>query len=236
MRSRGWRARSALPGDAFSAVGSDAAVLARRGAATRGSSTSAGGRWCPGFIDTHAHMDREGLKARGGYSLAGRHSVASIVEAVASACARTPKGEWAVFMPMGTPKLAYISRPDQLEEGRFPTRHDLDAVSPDNPVYIRVPWGWWVHRPFVAVANSAALRLCGIDRDTPAALQRRNPDRRRRRAERRFPRPLLRLGDRVHPDAEGAADYLRGPGGRLPAGRRPPTPPPARPASTRVTG
>ena len=71
-------------------------------------------------------------------------------------------------MPMGTPKLAYISRPDQLEEGRFPTRHDLDAVSPDNPVYIRVPWGWWVHRPFVAVANSAALRLCGIDRDTPA--------------------------------------------------------------------
>jgi predicted amidohydrolase YtcJ len=123
---------------------------------------------CPGFIDTHAHMDREGLKARCGYSLAGRHSVAEIIEAVKNAVARTPKGEWIVFLPMGTPKLGYISRPDQLVEGRFPTRHDLDAVSPDNPVYIRVPWGWWVHRPFVAVANSAALSKAGIDRETEA--------------------------------------------------------------------
>ena len=151
----------------ISAVGSDEAVLAGRGRHTR-TIDLAGRAVCPGFIDTHAHMDREGLKARGGYSLAGRHSVAAIVDAVASASARTPNGEWVVFMPMGTPKLSYISRPDQLEEGRFPTRHDLDAVSPDNPVYIRVPWGWWVHRPFVGVANSAALRLCGIDRDTEA--------------------------------------------------------------------
>ena len=151
----------------ISAVGSDDAVLAGRGRASRVIDL-AGRVVCPGFIDTHAHMDREGLKARGGYSLAGRHSVASITEAVRSAVARTPKGEWVVFMPMGTPKLSYISRPDQLAEGRFPTRHDLDAVSPDNPVYIRVPWGWWVHRPFVCVANSAALLACGIGRDTAA--------------------------------------------------------------------
>ena len=151
----------------ISAVGSTEDVLAGRGRTTRVIDL-AGRTACPGFIDTHAHMDREGLKARGGYSLAGRHSVAAIVDAVASAVARTPTGEWVIFMPMGTPKLSYISRPDQLAEGRFPTRHDLDAVSPDHPVYIRVPWGWWVHRPFVCVANSAALRLCGIDRDTEA--------------------------------------------------------------------
>ena len=71
-------------------------------------------------------------------------------------------------MPLGTPKLYYIHRPDQLAEGRFPTRHDLDAVSPDNPVYIRVPWGWWVHRPFVSIANTKALELAGIGPDTQA--------------------------------------------------------------------
>ena len=90
------------------------------------------------------------------------------VEGVGRAVARTPVGEWVVCMPMGTPKLSYVSRPDQLDEGRFPTRHDLDRVAPDHPVYIRVPWGWWVHRPFVCVANSAALGRAGITRDTEA--------------------------------------------------------------------
>jgi hypothetical protein len=157
----------AVTGGLISAVGSSAALLADRGRTGRVIDLD-GRTACPGFFDTHAHMDREGLKSRSGYSLAGRHSVAAIVDAVASAVARTPKDEWVLFMPMGTPKLSYISRPDQLEEGRFPTRRDLDAVSPDNPVYIRVPWGWWVHRPFVCVANSAAMKLAGIDRHTEA--------------------------------------------------------------------
>ena len=157
----------AVTGGRITAVGCSGDVLRDAGRHTRVIDLD-GRTACPGFIDTHAHMDREGLKARCGFSLAGRHSVAAIVEAVKSAVARTPKGEWIVFLPMGTPKLSYISRPDQLEEGRFPTRHDLDAVSPDNPVYIRVPWGWWVHRPFVAVANSAAIARAGIDRDTEA--------------------------------------------------------------------
>ena len=157
----------AVTGGLVSAVGTTAEVLADKGRASRVIDLD-GRTACPGFYDTHAHMDREGLKSRSGFSLAGRHSVAAIVDAVASAVARTPKDEWAIFMPMGTPKLSYISRPDQLEEGCFPTRHDLDAVSPDNPVYIRVPWGWWVHRPFVCVANSAAMKLAGIDRHTEA--------------------------------------------------------------------
>ena len=157
----------AVTGGLVSAVGTSSEVLAGRGRTTRVIDL-AGRTVCPGFFDSHAHMDREGLKARGGFSLAGRHSVAEIVDAVRLGVERTPKGEWAVFMPMGTPKLSYISRPDQLAEGRFPTRHDLDAVSPDHPVYIRVPWGWWVHRPFVCVANSAALALAGIGPQTEA--------------------------------------------------------------------
>jgi len=166
-----WASRNveavAVTAGRISAVGSSADVLAGRGRATRVIDLE-GATACPGFYDAHAHMDREGLKSRGGYSLAGRHSVAAITEAVGRAAARTPAGEWVICMPMGTPKLSYVSRPDQLEEGRFPTRHDLDQVSPDHPVYIRVPWGWWVHRPFVCVANSAALQRAGITRDTEA--------------------------------------------------------------------
>ena len=88
---------------------------------------------CPGFYDSHAHMDREGLKARGGFSLAGRHSVKDIVEGVRLGVEKTPPGEWTVFMPLGTPKLDYVSRPDQLAEGRFPTRHELDLVTAPSP-------------------------------------------------------------------------------------------------------
>ena len=71
-------------------------------------------------------------------------------------------------MPMGEPPHEYVSRPEQLTDGRFPTRHDLDAVAPDHAVYIRAVWGWWSRRPFPSVANSLALRRAGVTRDTPA--------------------------------------------------------------------
>jgi predicted amidohydrolase YtcJ len=50
-----------------------------------------------------------------------------------------------------------------LEEGRMPTRHELDKVSPDNPVFI--PRGG-----HVITVNSKALELAGITKETP------NPD------------------------------------------------------------
>src|SRR5205085_2808350 len=76
----------------------------------------------PGFFDAHPHADREGLKARGGIPIAGLHSVADIVEVVRRAAQTTPAGEWIVLMPMGEPPHEYVSRPEQLAEGRFPTR------------------------------------------------------------------------------------------------------------------
>ncbi len=118
----------------------------------------------PGFFDGHPHMDRSGLKRRGGIPLDGCNSIAAILAVVRDAVARTPADEWIVLMPMGTGPLAYIYRPDQLEEGRFPTRHDLDAVAPDHAVFIRPPWGWWSHRPLPAVANTRALEIAGVTR------------------------------------------------------------------------
>jgi predicted amidohydrolase YtcJ len=111
-------------------------------------------------------VDREGLRARGGISLATLTSVAEIVEEVRRAAARARPGEWIVTMPMGAAPHDFISRPEQLRDGRFPTRDDLDAAAPDNPVYIRAVWGWWSHRPFPSVANSMALRVAGITAST----------------------------------------------------------------------
>ena len=150
-----------------SAVGAYADIVRRRGPQTR-ILDAAGKIVTPGFFDGHPHMDRQGLKARGGVPLEGCSSVAEIVERVREAVARTPKGQWVVTMPMGTPPTDYVYRPEQLAEGRFPTRQDLDAVSPDHPVYIRAPWGWWSHRPFPSVANTMAMKKAGVTRASVA--------------------------------------------------------------------
>ena len=47
----------------------------------------------------------------------------------------------------------------QLAEGRLPTRADLDAAAPNNPVSIP--------GPHYVIVNSLALQLAGVTRDTP---------------------------------------------------------------------
>ena len=69
-------------------------------------------------------------------------------------------------MPIGEPPL-YEGVPDNLAEKRWPTRHDLDRVAPDHPVYIRAIWGHWRNTlPIVSIANTRALARAGIDRHT----------------------------------------------------------------------
>jgi predicted amidohydrolase YtcJ len=80
-------------------------------------------------------------------------------------------GQWIVTMPIGEPP-SYWDVPNAIEEKRWPTRRDLDAVAPDNPVYIRPIWGFWRHHlPLVSIANSRALAECGIGRDTPDPVE-----------------------------------------------------------------
>jgi predicted amidohydrolase YtcJ len=149
------------------AVGEDAALLKDAAPATRRIDL-AGRSVLPGFFDAHPHADREGLKARGGIPIAGLHSIAEIAEVVRGAARTAAPDDWIVLMPMGEPPHEYISRPGQLTDGRFPNRHDLDAVAPDHPVYVRAVWGWWSRRPFPSVANSLALMRAGVTRDTVA--------------------------------------------------------------------
>jgi predicted amidohydrolase YtcJ len=116
----------------------------------------------PGLIDTHAHMDREGLRELFP-SLAGARSVGEIVDRIARDVGQKQPGEWLVTAPLGTPPF-HFDVPAMLAENRVPTRWDLDAVSPENPVYIQAIWGFWGWPPLVSVLNSRALEVCGITR------------------------------------------------------------------------
>jgi predicted amidohydrolase YtcJ len=107
----------------------------------------------PGLIDTHAHILETGLGELFEIELAGASSVQDMVQAVARRVATTPKGAWVVGNGWDEGKF-----PD----GRYPTAADLDAVSPDNPVWLENTTGHY------GVANSRALKLAGLSATTPA--------------------------------------------------------------------
>ena len=133
------------------AVGSEAEV---RAAAGRGCKifNMAGGTLLPGFFDAHNHLTLQGAALGApdfGYPRVS--SVAALREAVRAAARRTAKGRWIRGWGMN-----YEKYPD----GR-PGRRDIDAVSPNHPVCITHVSGHF------ALVNSAALRLAGVDDNTP---------------------------------------------------------------------
>ncbi len=154
----------AVRGGKIIAVGTNAEVEAMTRPGAR--RIDAGGRLVgPGLIDAHAHMDREGLKERLP-SLAGCRSIDDVLQRIEALVRETPRGEWIVTMPIGEPPF-YEGVPGNLRDKRWPTRHDLDKVAPDHPVYIRPIWGHWRNTlPLVSVANTRALELAGITRAT----------------------------------------------------------------------
>ena len=153
----------AVRGELLQAVGSDQDVLALAGPDTQVIDLR-GRTVIPGIIDIHAHMDREGLK-RIYPSLEGATSMPEILSLIKQQVDQKRPGEWVTTMPVGDPPN-YADMPANLQEGRFPNRWDLDKVSPNNPVYIRGTWTPWNVPPSVAIANSMALQLAGIDRNT----------------------------------------------------------------------
>jgi predicted amidohydrolase YtcJ len=154
----------AIAGDRILAVGRDTDVLplARPGARhldLRGRAVM------PGLIDAHAHLDREGLKSVFP-SLAAATSIDDVLQRIEDLVRATEPGEWIVTMPIGEPP-EYLDVPNNLRERRFPTRWELDRVSPRHPVYIRAPWGYWRHTlPLVSIANSEALRRAAVTAET----------------------------------------------------------------------
>ena len=108
----------------------------------------------PGLIDTHLHQLFAALNGPA-VQLLGAKSVADVQQAIGERVARTEPGKW-VMASSGWHESI-------LQEGRMPTRRELDVASPNNPVFI--PRGG-----HVVTVNSKALELAGVTRDTP------NPD------------------------------------------------------------
>jgi predicted amidohydrolase YtcJ len=154
----------AIAGDRILAMGSNDTLTAHTAPETRVVDLK-GRTVMPGIIDGHAHMDREGLKSV--YPALGPvRSIRDIQNRIAELALVTPRGEWIVTMPIGDPPY-YFDVPDILAEKRWPTRQELDAAAPNNPVFIRSIWGFWRHSlPLVSIANTEALRRAGITRDT----------------------------------------------------------------------
>jgi predicted amidohydrolase YtcJ len=159
----------AIAGDRIVAVGPDAAMAAHIGSTTRVVDLN-GKAVLPGLTDGHAHMDREAL--RNVFPSLGRvRSIRDIQDRVAELARGKAAGEWIVTMPIGDPPY-YFDVPEILAEKRWPTRQELDAAAPNNPVFIRSIWGYWRGTfPLVSCANSEALKRAGITRDTVAPVE-----------------------------------------------------------------
>jgi len=104
----------------------------------------------PGFNDAHVHLGGAGedwLAVR----LFGATNIRELQKRVAAAVSEHKEGEW--ITGSGWDHTLW-------PEKRFPNRQQLDEVSPNNPVLLTHVSG------HVAVANSLALHLAGITRDS----------------------------------------------------------------------
>ena len=103
----------------------------------------------PGLIDTHCHFDQ--TAALYGVELSKISRVSEAVQMVGQRVGARKPGEWVTGTGWDEGKLA---------DHRYITAADLDKVSPDNPVWLTHTTGHY------GVANSYALRLARISRDT----------------------------------------------------------------------
>src|SRR4030095_3285515 len=105
----------------------------------------------PGFADAHQHLSGVGFREMT-LNLEGTTSLADFLAKVKARVDQTKPGDWVTgrgwIETHWTPPV-------------FPTRWDLDKVAPNNPVILGRADGHG------AVANSAALKLAGVDKNTP---------------------------------------------------------------------
>ncbi|MBZ5685106.1 MAG: amidohydrolase [Acidobacteriia bacterium] len=133
-------------------VGSDAEVLAFAGKNSGIRIIDLQGHTVtPGLIDTHAHIAEDGAKELYGVGLSDASSVAEIVARVRAKVATVKADEWVTGSGWDEGKLA---------EHRYVTAADLDAVSPNNPVWLMHTTGHY------GVANSLALKMAHVNSAT----------------------------------------------------------------------
>jgi predicted amidohydrolase YtcJ len=146
----------AIQGDKIIAVGTNAEIRALAGAATK--TIDLGGKTLlPGFYAAHDHFPSWGRVSLYQVDLNSppigtMRTLDDIVAALKEKASQTRPGQWVVGRGYDDTLIA---------ERRHPTRQDLDRASTEHPI-------WIVHTSgHLGVANSRALALAKIDRDTP---------------------------------------------------------------------
>ena len=137
----------AIEGTHIAAVGTDAEVLKHRGPETRVVDLH-GATVLPGLFDSHVHALEAGLSEFRA-PLPPLDSIPAVQSYIRERARQTPKGEWIVV-----PRTF----PTRLREMEMPTRQVLD-VDTEHPVMFDAS--------YVVIANSLALKMSGITRDTP---------------------------------------------------------------------
>jgi len=104
----------------------------------------------PGLTDSHCHIFGIGEREMN-LNLEGTDTLEAFLAKVKERVTKTERGKWIT----GRGWIETFWKPPQ-----FPTRADLDKIAPDNPVFLTRADG------HAAIANSAALKIAGIDKNT----------------------------------------------------------------------
>ncbi len=145
-----WAEALAIGGDKILAVGDSKQIAAYRGLATRVIDAK-GKLLLPGFTDSHIHFIEGSLnllQAR----LNDATTIAEVQKIVKEFAQQHPTAPWVLGRGWVYPIFGAAAVPDKKY---------LDEIIPDRPVYLQAYDGhsWW--------ANSKALELAGVTRDTP---------------------------------------------------------------------
>src|SRR4051812_23830901 len=139
----------AMKGDRIVFVGSNADAQKYQTPSAR-TVDLAGKTVLPGLTDSHCHIFGIGERELT-LNLEGTNTFEDFVAKVKERVAKTEPGKWVT----GGGWIETFWSPPQ-----FPSRADLDKIAPDNPVFLTRADG------HAAIANSAALRIAAIDKET----------------------------------------------------------------------
>lgn len=106
----------------------------------------------PGFFDAHIHVWKVGDLLTFNLDLRGVGSIEEMQDKLRDFAAQHPELKWV---------RARGFNEAQMREGRLPTRHDIDKVVADRPVFLQRTCA------HIAVINFKALEICGITAKTP---------------------------------------------------------------------
>lgn len=140
----------AVKGGRIIFVGSDKAARSYQGKTTRVIDLH-GSTVVPGLTDSHYHLAGVGAREME-LNLEGTESLNQFLARVKERVDRSKPGEWVT----GRGWIETFWKPQV-----FPTRWDLDKISPNNPVALTRADG------HATIANSAAIKIAGVDKNTP---------------------------------------------------------------------